>query len=369
MAISREIQYKDIASLDLDPNNPRLGRENTGPRVAQEKVLELMEDWNLDELALSFVENGFWPQEALLVIKEQLYGRDALVVIEGNRRLAALKLLRNAANGSPLSKTWETLAANLKPQDQLFTKVPYMLVDSRADVDAFLGFRHVTGIMEWRPAEKAEYIAKLIEKGLSYEDVRRRIGSKAETVRRNYISYRLLRQMEDVQEISVQKVESRFSVLFLSLRTVGVQNYLHINIKADPEAARQPVPRDRLEALAYFAQWLFGNEDKKIEPIVEDSRQVDRFGQILQSPQAVEYLERTKSPSFEFAYRLAGGDEIEIVRLIEESADNVEAALSRAHLHKNSSPLRKATSRLAADVTQLFRLFPDISSKMVQELR
>ena len=370
MPISRTIEYVDLEELNLDPTNPRLGRENTGPDVVQSKVLELMQDWNLDELALSFVQSGFWPQEALLVIEEQLYGGKRLVVVEGNRRVAALKLLKAATTGHPQSKRWEEMASGLAPGDELFKKVPILRVSSRSDVDAFLGFRHVTGIMEWRPAEKAEYIAKLIEKNhLSYDEVRKKIGSKAETVRRNYISYRLLLQMEDEESISVKNVEERFSVLFLSLRTVGVQSYLNIDIKADPDKVARPVPKERLKALAYFAQWLFGNEEKNIDPLVEDSRQVDDFGQILESKEAVEYLERTKTPSFEFAYRLAGGDEIEIIQLIEGSADSVEAALSRVHLHKEKPKLQKAVMRLGADVVPLFHLFPDIRTKVLEELR
>lgn len=70
MAISRKIEYEDADNLSLDPTNPRLGRENTGVTVTQPKVLDLMESWNLEELAVSFSENGFWPQEALLVIEE-----------------------------------------------------------------------------------------------------------------------------------------------------------------------------------------------------------------------------------------------------------------------------------------------------------
>ncbi len=370
MAISRKIEYENVDNLSLDPTNPRLGRENTGVTVTQPKVLDLMEAWNLEELAVSFSENGFWPQEALLVIEETLYGNKRLVVVEGNRRLAVLKRLKDAIEGHPFSKGWGELAAGMKAEDDLFKKVPILRVDSRADVDAFLGFRHVTGIMEWRPAEKAEYIAKLIEKNkLSYEEVRKKIGSKAETVRRNYISYRLLLQMEDAEDISAKDVEERFSVLFLSLRTVGVQKYLHIDIKMEPDKAKEPVPKDRLKALAFFAQWLFGSEDKKIDPLVQDSRQVDDFGQILESTDAVEYLERTKSPSFEFAFRLAGGDEIEIVRLIEGAADSVEASLSRAHLHKSKPKVLKAVGRLGEDVVPLFRLFPETQAAVAANLK
>ena len=121
--------------------------------------------------------------------------------------------------------------------------------ESRESVRSFVGFRHVTGIKEWNPAEKAQFIAQLIEnEGLDYEQVRRRIGSKVPTVRQNYIAYRLLIQMEKhAEEIDVEKVEERFSVLYLSLRTHGVQQYLHIEIQAAPDAAKTPVPKDRLE--------------------------------------------------------------------------------------------------------------------------
>lgn len=132
-----------------------------------------MRDWTLEELALSFLEAGqFWTHEALLVANENLYGKSCLVVIEGNRRLAALKYLHDALRGKPVSPKWEEVARNAKPQESLFTRIPYLEVNSREDVEAFLGFRHVTGIKEWKPAEKAEFIAKLIdERGMSYEEV------------------------------------------------------------------------------------------------------------------------------------------------------------------------------------------------------
>src|SRR5262249_45833214 len=154
-------------------------RENTGNSVSQEKVLALMQDWTLEELAVSFVENGFWPQEALIVVKERLYGSLANVVVEGNRRLAALRLLKLAIDGKAISRKWDEIISGKSIPSTLFTKVPYLVANSRDEVDAFLGFRHVTGIKEWRPAEKAEFIAKLIEKRkLSYDDVRKKIGSK-----------------------------------------------------------------------------------------------------------------------------------------------------------------------------------------------
>lgn len=243
--------------------------------------------------------------------------------------------------------------------------MPYIEIGSRKEIEAFLGFRHVTGIKEWKPAEKAEYITKMIEeRNMNYEEVRRKIGSLTPTVRQNYISYRLLLQMEDEEGISLKHVEDKFSVLYLSLRTAGTQKYLNIDIKAEPKAARRPVPRSQLKALAKFAFWLFGDEGRP--PIVKESRQVDDFGTILESKAAVEYLERSERPSFETAFRISGGDEPEVIRLIEKAADNIELALGRAHLHSKSEKLASAVDRLGADALQLLRIFPKTRKRLLE---
>lgn len=363
MAIDTTIKYAALDTLNLDPMNPRLGRGNTGPAVQQAAVLDLMKDWSLEELAVSFIENGFWPQEALIVAEEQLYGKPALVVIEGNRRLAALMFLSEALDGTLKDRKWKEIAAQVKSIGTLLTRIPYIEVTSRKDVESFLGFRHVTGIKEWKPAEKAEYISKLIEdSGMGYVEVMRKIGSRTATVRQNYISYRLLLQMEARDQIDISKVEDKFSVLFLSLRTDGVRTYLNIDLQAEPTQAKVPVPKEHLKNLENFARWLFGV--KNIPPIVTDSRQVEQFGQILESKKAIEYLERTPLPSFDAAFQLAGGDEPAIVRQIEEAADKVEASLSRAHRYAKSKKLRTASKRLGEDVFQLLTLFPQLKEEL-----
>ena len=100
MAIGIELRYAGLDELYLDPANPRLGRNVVGRELTQEEVLELMREWTLDELVVSFLDSGgFWTHEPLLVTEETLYGKKHLVVIEGNRRLAALKFLKKAVDG------------------------------------------------------------------------------------------------------------------------------------------------------------------------------------------------------------------------------------------------------------------------------
>jgi hypothetical protein len=367
MAIGTKLEYAKLDELCLDPLNPRLGRNNTGRDVKQDKVLDLMQDWTLDELAVSFLDSGgFWTQEALLVTEEKLYGKKQLVVIEGNRRLAALIYLRNAYAGKPASSKWAEIAKTPQPNPQLFEKIPYILVDSRKDIEAFLGFRHVTGIAEWKPAEKAEFIAKMIDEGMNYAQVMRKIGSKTATVRQNYIAYRLLKQMEgSVTDFPTKETEERFSVMYLSLRTPGVQKYLGVDLQAEPDAVKKSVGATPRKHLSNYARWMFG--DSKKSPLFTDSRKTDDFGRILETKAGVEYLERTPEPNFDYAFRIAGGAEEEIVRLVNQAADNIELALTRAHLHSKSKDLQGAAERLGTDCKQLLKLFPKLWNQLKNE--
>lgn len=143
MAISSKIEYASLNDLNLDPYNPRLGKHMTTKKLDQDKLLELMKEFTLEELAQSFIENnGFWVQEAVIVVKEKLYTKTpTMVIVEGNRRVAALKLLEKALNkNSGVGKKIQTIIENNSVSKSLFDKIPYLLAESRADVSAFLGF-------------------------------------------------------------------------------------------------------------------------------------------------------------------------------------------------------------------------------------
>lgn len=367
MAATTKIEYLPLDQLLLDPTNPRLGRNVASRDLPQEGVIEAMQNWTLDELAVSFLESGFWPQEALILVKEKLYGEEHYVVVEGNRRLAALKLLKRVVDGEVKGKKWDELVAGRVVPASLFQAIPYIEVKNREAVAAYLGFRHVTGIKEWNPAEKAQYITKLIDDGMSYDEVRRKIGSKTPTVRHNYIAYRLLRQMEQQDRIAVNKVEEKFSVLYLSLRTRGAQQYLKIDIQAAPDQAANPVPEEYIDNLVNFALWLFG--DQKRPPLFTDSRYVDQFGKILESEEAVEYLERSEDPRWEIAYRKAEIGEQDLINFIETASDNIQQALTEAHLFKKSDKVHKVVKRLGKDAAALLALFPDIRNEIMKEMR
>jgi len=79
-------------SLHLDTNNPRLGREHSS--LAPREIIQyLFEHDKVIEVAESIATRGYFPNEPLLAVQED--GRFG--VMKGNRRLAALRALREPA--------------------------------------------------------------------------------------------------------------------------------------------------------------------------------------------------------------------------------------------------------------------------------
>lgn len=361
MSIDTDIKYASLDDLLLDPKNPRLGRRNTDRGLSQDQILGLISSWALEELAVSFLQNGFWPQEALIVVNDPEVDIDKLVVAEGNRRLAALKLLKLATDGRPKNKRWEELAKATPPKD-LFEQIPTIRASDRREIDTYLGFRHVTGIKEWAPAEKAEYIAHLIDNGMSYVDVMRAIGSKTPTVRQNYITYKLFLQLEDIEDIDIETVEARFSVLFLSIREAGVQSFLGIDPRAEPDAARRPLQEDYFDNAQKFVTWVFGTNDS--DPLFTDSRQMGRFAKVLENDDAVDYLKNARRPTLAAAIERAGTDNEELLTRLRAATDELELALSTAHLFAADEDVRSAVERLTRGFHALLNSFPQARQEL-----
>jgi hypothetical protein len=356
VAISNELAYAPIEELFLDPTNPRLGRRQADRDLSQEDVMSRMRGWNLEELAASFVQNGFWPQEAVIVCREDLYGETRLVVVEGNRRIAALKALRSAHDSGDATAPLAELASQQIPAG-LFDRVPYLLVESRTDVDFYLGFRHVTGIKEWKPAEKAQYIAYLIdERGNDFRAVQRAIGSRIDTVRRNYLAFQILLQIDALAAVPPEAVEARFSVMYLALRESAVRDFIGVAVPDLPDQLPSPpVPEAKVRDLGYFALWLFGTD--KLPPLFSDSRRVGEFARVLASDDALNYLRSSRRPDFEVAVRRAGADLEELLEHVREAIDQTELALTTVHLHRADPDLEELVDRFEKSSSELVERF------------
>lgn len=75
-----EEKYISVNSILLDPNNPRI--PPAGEPFNQRSLLaELVWHDKIHELAQNIAQNGYYPVESLIVVKDD----SKMVVVEGNR--------------------------------------------------------------------------------------------------------------------------------------------------------------------------------------------------------------------------------------------------------------------------------------------
>ena len=151
---TEQYQLVPLAALRLDPENPRLPREQDRSSEPEQKILsEFYRRYNLIELAFSIADKGFTPRhaEALLVVAAP-DAPEQYIVVEGNRRLATLKLLTNAKHRQHVRATsaWGELAAQAAKKD--LDPVPVVVYDNPGHSErlSWIPTHHRTYTMEAR---------------------------------------------------------------------------------------------------------------------------------------------------------------------------------------------------------------------------
>src|ERR1017187_331136 len=128
-----------IDQLELDAVNQRISKANSQHETMQRIIDD--QDVKLGNLAESIVEDGLNPMDRLLVIKSES-GNGKYTVLEGNRRAAAMKILKNP-NVLPgldvrtaLQKKLEKLAQNFDLK--IGEPIPCYEVAKRAEGNAWI---------------------------------------------------------------------------------------------------------------------------------------------------------------------------------------------------------------------------------------
>ncbi|MGB2780967.1 MAG: hypothetical protein WBD63_05795 [Phycisphaerae bacterium] len=125
------------------------------------------------ETAESIATRGYFPNEPLLAIMEN--GR--YVVVEGNRRLAALKVLREPGllEGS-LARQVERLSRRIA-DPRVIAKVPVTIAPSRQATDRQIAGRHIgSPVLAWQAENRASFILDKLAEGYSNDDLRDELG-------------------------------------------------------------------------------------------------------------------------------------------------------------------------------------------------
>ena len=321
LARSEDVELVSPLDLQFDPENPRLvDFLDEGTPTQDELALVLWENMAIDELVMSISASGFFPYEPLIAIKKKRQG----IVIEGNRRLAALKLLLDSGLRKRVGATG--IPRLTSAQRQQLSQVP-VIWTTRSGAWNYIGFKHVNGPVKWDSYSKAEYIARVHnEFRIPLKEIARQIGDTHRIVQRLYRALMVIQQAERAGKFDrSQRYRSHFSFshLYTGLDYEGISTFL--NVKPASVETRSPVPRSKLNNLAELCVWLYGDKTRELSPVVQSQnphlRQLD---EVVQNKSALLAL-RERMP-LSVALEISYGDEAIFRRSLVQAKDALQKA-------------------------------------------
>lgn len=149
-----------INDIFLDTKNIRLPITDT----AQDAILQdLFSNEDAFDLVKSIVQYGLFPDEFPILVKE----KNKLIVIEGNRRLAALKALDNP-DRVPLFK--DKIKALKNPKAQ---QVRAVLAPNRDRATSLIANKHTINLRRpWKPLRQAYFYKSQLDNGKSIDQLK-----------------------------------------------------------------------------------------------------------------------------------------------------------------------------------------------------
>jgi hypothetical protein len=275
--------------LLLDPNNYRY-HDNPNfvyadeARFHEESVQRraynrLKAEETLVQLKNSFITNGFIPVERL-VVRPYDYEEDKYLVLEGNRRLAALKWIA------------EDRDAGVSVPDSILESVdaiPVVIVEETDDpafYEALMGVRHVSGIKQWGGYQRAKLVTALKDQyDLETSEVADRLGMSAIEVNRRYRAFKALEQMQNDENYGMYAKPPMYALFHEAVAIPVVREWL----RWDEDVSRfiSDTHRDQLyELITPSEDDEAGRQDAKITTY----SQVRELRGIMASPEAKRIL-------------------------------------------------------------------------------
>lgn len=342
------IQKKSPDALSFDYQNPRLVEFSIKDSTPEEEILNVLwSEMAVDEIVQSILSNGYFQNETLIAVSEG----EKIIVIEGNRRLAAVKAILHPEEVKGMAKYLDKIDADVLAG---LKELPVIIRKERKDAWGYIGFKHVNGPAKWGSFSKAQYIATVHnEYGVALNDISKQIGDNNQTVLKLYQGLMVIEQAEsrtDFKRDDIQAKRLYFSHLYTGLQSQGFQKYL--GLTSQPKDTPSPVPEDKIDNLERVMFWLFGSKRKGIEPIVtHQNPDLGYLSSILKSDSATRTLEARND--LEEAYEVCvGASKVFIKSLIDAKSSlqntyaNIAGYEGELDLLKTAGTIRKLAMNL-----------------------
>ncbi len=281
------------AQLSFDTENPRYSSDKGLPHETDEQIVVFLhETSDLGELLQSISTSGYVDIEPLIVMGQG----DQLIVLEGNRRLAALRVLTDPELAARCNITPPPITPG---KEHTLQNVSVYRVNERNDARDFIGFKHINGAHRWDSIAKARYAAAWLDEerakgadGLRLPEIARRMGDRHSTLHRMVNGYYVLKQAEDQRLFDVEDREKgkqfAFSHLYTALTRPGFRKYLGLSDETrSAEPKENPIPSDNLEELQRVMVWLFGSDSDDLPAVIRSQNpHIKQLSEVLDHPKA-----------------------------------------------------------------------------------
>ena len=287
--------------LALDRQNPRLMSVDDDTTDV-DIIVQLYRAEDLGELLQSIAANGYLDIEPLIVLEEDGH----FVVLEGNRRLAAIRLFRDSRLASRIferKRVRITLPDISNQHRNTLDKVSVYRVASREDARSFIGFKHINGAAKWESYAKAKFAADWYRSGgIALANIADRIGDKHDTIKRMVNAIYVLEQAQSAKIFSIDDRASprfNFSHLYTALSRAPYMQFLGLDAawsRYDPNP--NPVPNDRVDRLSEVLRWIYGSQEESVDSVVRSQNpDIKRLGEVLATAEGLSVLRATGSLS------------------------------------------------------------------------
>lgn len=291
-----------LRSLFLDPNNFRIIHEPDQKQVpdtdvknrdVMQRTMRLLcgeKNQNIQDLIESFKANGYLRVDQILV-RELPDG--GYLVVEGNRRVAALKLLQQDFENKGID------LGQLNPD--IFSLVPVVLYTDGDEVHhlTLMALKHISGNRKWGEWNQAQLLEALHKThDLDEDEICKRIGISKVELRR---SLRALAMVAEYQESDYgdQFNESMFPIFRHAVRSAALKDWLgwddgdrltHNTTNRDfffSLLSREPVEEQEDDGSV-------GYGDKYLEPVITRRDDVDSLAKVISDERALAYLKKNR---------------------------------------------------------------------------
>lgn len=346
--------------LNLDQKNPRLAELEFADEV--ELLRHFIKEYDVSELVLSILSAGWLDYEPLIV------ERGSNTVIEGNRRLAALKLILDEDLRSEVDYNLpkvDNVHENAYPNE-----ISARFVDERSDAYVYVGFKHINGPFKWDSLAKAKFASEWIEEGHPVEVVSRTLGDSNNTIVRLVSGWNVLKRamefgFDPQQTDSIGQLP--ISHLYTALTRPDFREFLGIEKSASKIIEGADVPQEKAEHLTLAMSWLYGQRNKNERSVIRSQNpDLGRLVRTIAHESAYEELIANRDLDRAFELLTPKHQRFEIA--LRKASQAAEGALAEVKNYDGSADMLEVVTDLGKTVLTLRSRMQDSISDPLADL-